>query len=152
MEKGSDMKKNTYIWSAKNISFFPVANISDYKNSGWDVSDVIDIDDAVFDTYKNAPQNGKKLGVDNAGMPAWVDIPPLTNDELVQLADEKKQRLISYASNVINANMWQTKLQLGRITSDEKRQLNLWLDYIDAVNAIDTSTAPDINWPVLPEL
>ncbi|WP_149007787.1 tail fiber assembly protein, partial [Escherichia coli] len=25
------------------------------------------------------------------------------------------------------------------------------LDYIDAVTAIDTSTAPDIIWPVFPE-
>ncbi|MEQ3426368.1 tail fiber assembly protein, partial [Citrobacter braakii] len=28
--------------------------------------------------------------------------------------------------------------------------LNTWMDYIDAVTAIDTSTAPDISWPELP--
>lgn len=142
--------KNTYVWSAKNISFFPVANISDYKKTDWDVSDAINVDDAIFDTYTNVPPSGKKLGVDGAGMPVWVDIPPLTHEQLVNLANEKKQQLISCASNVININMWQTKLQLGRITDDEKRQLNLWLDYIDAVNAVDTSTAPNIQWPTPP--
>ncbi|MCQ5013970.1 tail fiber assembly protein, partial [Escherichia coli] len=29
--------------------------------------------------------------------------------------------------------------------------LNVVLDYIDAVTATDTSTAPDINWPAPPE-
>lgn len=142
--------KNTYVWSAKNIAFIPVANITDYELTGWDISDVINVDDDVFDLFLGNPPENKQLGVDDAGQPAWIDKPPLTHDELVQLADENKQRLISYASNVININMWQTTLQLGRITDDEKNQLNLWLDYIDAVNAVDTSTAPDIKWPTPP--
>ncbi|WP_082193765.1 tail fiber assembly protein [Citrobacter youngae] len=36
------------------------------------------------------------------------------------------------------------------LTDAEKLRLNAVLDYIDAVTAIDTSTAPDINWPVPP--
>ncbi|WP_410752339.1 MULTISPECIES: tail fiber assembly protein [Citrobacter] len=36
------------------------------------------------------------------------------------------------------------------MTDAEKLRLNAVLDYIDAVTAIDTSTAPDINWPVPP--
>ena len=46
----------------------------------------------------------------------------------------------------------QLKLQAGRALSDaEKNKLNATLDYIDAVTATDTATAPDINWPVPPE-
>ncbi|SKB98849.1 virus tail fibre assembly protein, lambda gpK, partial [Kosakonia radicincitans] len=37
------------------------------------------------------------------------------------------------------------------LTDTEKTKLNNVLDYIDAVNAVDTSTAPDVNWPVLAE-
>ena len=43
----------------------------------------------------------------------------------------------------------QLKLQTGRkLTQTENTRLNAVLDYIDAVTATDTSTAPDINWPV----
>ncbi|EOZ9309843.1 tail fiber assembly protein, partial [Citrobacter freundii] len=29
---------------------------------------------------------------------------------------------------------------------------NLWLDYLYALEAVDTSSAQDINWPVPPEV
>ncbi|MQK17566.1 hypothetical protein EI013_03255 [Escherichia coli] len=29
-------------------------------------------------------------------------------------------------------------------------QYNSWLDYLDALEAVDTSSAPDINWPTPP--
>ncbi|HAW6069133.1 TPA: tail fiber assembly protein, partial [Escherichia coli] len=48
--------------------------------------------------------------------------------------------------------VWQTKLLMGRkLTDEESTQLNAWMDYIDAVTATDTSTAPDVIWPELPE-
>ncbi|EQA2058801.1 tail fiber assembly protein, partial [Escherichia coli] len=46
----------------------------------------------------------------------------------------------------------QLKLQAGRkLTQPENTRLNAVLDYIDAVTATDTSTAPDVIWPELPE-
>ena len=45
----------------------------------------------------------------------------------------------------------QLKLRAGRnLTQEEKTRLNSVLDYIDAVEAIDTSNVPDIEWPVSP--
>ncbi len=45
----------------------------------------------------------------------------------------------------------QLKLQAGRkLTEAETNRLNAVLDYIDAVEATDTSTAPDISWPPHP--
>ncbi|WP_169924734.1 tail fiber assembly protein [Xenorhabdus mauleonii] len=43
-----------------------------------------------------------------------------------------------------------SKLLLGRITEEERQRLNQWLDYVDAVEALDTSSAPDIPWPKQP--
>ncbi|ENF8963578.1 tail fiber assembly protein, partial [Escherichia coli] len=44
------------------------------------------------------------------------------------------------------------KLQAGRkLTQAENTRLNAVLDYTDAVMATDTSTAPDVIWPVPPE-
>ena len=37
------------------------------------------------------------------------------------------------------------------IEGDELAQYNLWLDYLDALEAVNTSTAPDITWPQQPE-
>ncbi|MFL3493124.1 tail fiber assembly protein, partial [Citrobacter cronae] len=39
---------------------------------------------------------------------------------------------------------------IGRLKGDELTQYNLWLDYLDELEAVDTSSAPDINWPVPP--
>ncbi|ELM8828268.1 tail fiber assembly protein, partial [Escherichia coli] len=38
-----------------------------------------------------------------------------------------------------------------RLTDDEKAQYNEWLDYLDALESVDISSAPDINWPESPE-
>ena len=81
-------------------------------------------------------------------------IPPPVADqepaELIASADAEKQNRLSYATNKIV--VWQTKLLMGRtLTDSESAKLNAWMDYIDAVQAINTSTAPDIEWPVAPE-
>ncbi|MCK2326609.1 tail fiber assembly protein [Escherichia coli] len=81
-------------------------------------------------------------------------IPPPVADqdqaELIASADAEKQNRLSYATNKIV--VWQTKLLMGRtLTDSESAKLNAWMDYIDAVTATDTSTAPDVIWPELPE-
>ncbi|HCR8895189.1 TPA: tail fiber assembly protein [Escherichia coli] len=77
--------------------------------------------------------------------------PEKTHAELVAEADAEKQSRLDYAATRIV--IWQTKLLMGRtLTTSEMAQLNAWMDYIDAVTAIDTATAPDaISWPVHPE-
>ncbi|WP_141036447.1 tail fiber assembly protein, partial [Escherichia coli] len=37
------------------------------------------------------------------------------------------------------------------LKADELERYNLWLDYLDALEVVDTSSAPNINWPVPPE-
>ncbi|MCC7581571.1 tail fiber assembly protein [Enterobacter roggenkampii] len=77
--------------------------------------------------------------------------PEKTHAELVVEADAEKQSRLDYATTRIV--VWQTKLMMGRkLTTDETAALNAWMDYIDAVTAIDTSTAPDITWPNQPEM
>ncbi|EMV5729811.1 tail fiber assembly protein, partial [Escherichia coli] len=72
------------------------------------------------------------------------------HDELVADAEQKKQSLLDAA--MANISVIQLKLQAGRkLTQEETTRLNVVLDYIEAVTATDTSTAPDIIWPELPE-
>ncbi|HAV8470283.1 TPA: tail fiber assembly protein, partial [Escherichia coli] len=42
----------------------------------------------------------------------------------------------------------QTKLLMGRkLTQEETSKVNKALDYIDALNSLDISKAPNIEWP-----
>ncbi len=62
----------------------------------------------------------------------------------------QRQSLIDAA--MASISLIQLKLQAGRkLTQAETTRLNAVLDYIDAVTATDTSTAPDVIWPELPE-
>ncbi|EKB2777746.1 tail fiber assembly protein [Escherichia coli] len=64
-------------------------------------------------------------------------------------AEQKKASMLAEAQSAIS--LWQTELQLGIISDDDKASLIAWMKYIQALNAVDTSTAPDIEWPVKPE-
>ena len=76
--------------------------------------------------------------------------PPKTHDELLREAEAQRQSLIDAA--MASISLIQLKLQAGRkLTQAETTRLNAVLDYIDAVTATDTSTAPDVIWPGLPE-
>ncbi|SMG51799.1 tail fiber assembly protein [Cedecea sp. NFIX57] len=63
-------------------------------------------------------------------------------------AELKRQTLLSDANN-ITAD-WRTELTLGIISNSDKEKLVAWMEYIKAVKAVDTSTAPEIDWPIAP--
>ncbi len=75
--------------------------------------------------------------------------PPPTKAQLIEQAEAQKQYLITEVN--AETQMLQTKLALGRIKEDEKALLNAWLDYLDLLEAVDTTTAPDIDWPQKPQ-
>ncbi|KAA1048897.1 tail fiber assembly protein [Pseudocitrobacter sp. 73] len=65
-------------------------------------------------------------------------------------AEAEKQSRIDQANDYMNSKQWPGKAALGRLKDTEKEQYNLWLDYLDALEAVDISSAPDINWPTPP--
>ncbi|EON4579537.1 tail fiber assembly protein [Klebsiella pneumoniae] len=79
----------------------------------------------------------------------WVTDEEAQKSAQVVEAQQKKASLLSEAKSVIS--LWQTELQLGIISDDDKASLIAWMNYIQTLNAVDTSTAPDIEWPVKPE-
>ena len=102
--------------------------------------------------YERLLQDNHKLGM-------WIDFsssPPLsrevikTREQLSAEALQKKEMLIESAR--VRISIWQTKLMLGRLSDDERDWLNKWLDYIDAVQAIDTSAGSGLVWPVPPDI
>jgi hypothetical protein len=68
-----------------------------------------------------------------------------------QVADAEQQRRILLAeADQITAD-WRTELALGIIDDGDTAKLTVWMKYIKAVKAVDTSTTPDISWPARPE-
>ncbi|MGL8098169.1 tail fiber assembly protein, partial [Salmonella sp. NW673] len=84
------------------------------------------------------------------GMPAWIDIPPPTHEEQIAAAELEKQQLINQINEYINRKQWLGKAAIGRLKGEELAQYNLWLDYLDALELVDTSGTPDIEWPTPP--
>ena len=79
----------------------------------------------------------------------WVTDTEAQHGAAVDAAEAQRQSLIDTA--MASISLIQLKLQAGRkLTEGETNRLNAVLDYIDAVEATDTSTAPDIEWPVSP--
>ncbi|HEC7275768.1 TPA: tail fiber assembly protein [Salmonella enterica subsp. enterica serovar Isangi] len=80
----------------------------------------------------------------------WVTDTEAQHSAAVGAAEAQRQSLIDTA--MASISLIQLKLQAGRkLTQAETTRLNAVLDYIDAVTATDTSTAPDVIWPELPE-
>ncbi|HCB1818473.1 TPA: tail fiber assembly protein [Salmonella enterica] len=80
----------------------------------------------------------------------WVTDTEAQHSAAVAAAEARRQSLIDAA--MASISLIQLKLQAGRkLTQAETTRLNAVLDYIDAVTATDTSTAPDVIWPELPE-
>ena len=80
----------------------------------------------------------------------WMTDTEAQHGAEVEAAEAQRQSLIDAA--MASISLIQLKLQAGRkLTQAETTRLNAVLDYIDAVTATDTSTAPDVIWPELPE-
>lgn len=73
---------------------------------------------------------------------------PKTKEQLIAEAEQKKQMLLSEAAEAIAP--LQDAVDLDIATDEEIALLKEWKKYRVLINRIDTSTAPDITWPVKP--
>lgn len=110
------------------------------------------------DTTWSPPDGYTAIQSKTAGI-GWVMnnagelLPPvieLSHDELIKLAESEKQILLLNAQQTIG--LWTIQLQLGIISDENKNKLTQWVKYIEAVQAVDTSAAPNIIWPAQPEV
>ncbi|WP_053083854.1 tail fiber assembly protein [Providencia rettgeri] len=75
--------------------------------------------------------------------------PPISKEQLIAEAEQQKQSLLTEANNAITP--LQYAVDLGMATDEEKAQLTAWKTYLVYLNRVDTSLAPDIDWPEKPE-
>ncbi|WP_455819680.1 tail fiber assembly protein [Pseudomonas cerasi] len=75
----------------------------------------------------------------------WVTDAAAERTAAIQAAEKQQAALISEANGITQA--WQTQLRLDIITEADKASLTAWMKYVQAVQSVDTSKAPDIAWP-----
>lgn len=141
---------DNYYFSPSTLGFYPEELMSLYVAAGTLPDDIISVSGDMFATYSGTPPQGKTRGATEDGQPTWVDLPPLSHEEQVEEADAEKQSRIDQANEYMNSRQWPGKAAMGRLKDAEKEQYNAWLDYLDALDAVDISGAPDIIWPTQP--
>ncbi|ELO0856306.1 TPA: tail fiber assembly protein [Citrobacter amalonaticus] len=115
-----------------------------YRSGNEIPSDAVEITQQQLDDLLFQQEQGLLIIPDSTGFPTAIE----NVKDPVESARDEKQRRINEMNEYINSRQWPGKAAIGRLTGDELAQYNLWLDYLDALEMIDTSSAPDINWPV----
>lgn len=78
----------------------------------------------------------------------WVTDTEEKHEVDIETAEQQKAALLAKAQTTIG--LWQTELQLGIISDEDKASLISWLTYIKQLQVVNTSMAPDIEWPIPP--
>ncbi|AZV06815.1 tail fiber assembly protein [Enterobacter sp. N18-03635] len=139
-----------YAYSPSKNAFYYFGWKNEYDAAGTWPTDAIEVTDDIHEKYSADPPKGKILIAGADGMPAWGDIPPPTHEEIVTEASFEKHNRIDAANDYMNSKQWPGKAAMGRLKDAEKVQYNAWLDYLDALEAVNTLNAPDITWPEIP--
>ncbi|HHZ4747700.1 tail fiber assembly protein [Yersinia enterocolitica] len=137
------------LFSPSLITFIPDYMVQD-ESYPPEISDslVVVTDEELATFWRQTPPVGKTLGV-ASGRPTWVDLPPLTHDELVASINAKKSQLKSVADSEIS---WrQDAVDVGYAEGNEVTELAAWKKYRVLLMRIDALKTADITWPQLPE-
>ncbi|HBQ7021808.1 TPA: tail fiber assembly protein [Klebsiella pneumoniae] len=81
--------------------------------------------------------------------------PPLTDEEQAVVDQQNAESVIAMKQTLMDEaslkiSILQDAVDLEMATDDEKTRLAAWEKYRVLLNRVDTSTAPDINWPEMP--
>lgn len=133
-------------FSNRDKSFYLEETFNTYEEQGIPVpSDLIIITDAEYESFMVSPdRKAPQYNVESQCM-EWVDIAPPTREESIEYAESFKAQLLSVAAQAIAP--LQDAVDLGMATDAEAALLLEWKKYRVLLNRVDTSIAPDIEWP-----
>lgn len=138
------------VYSPSEHVIYNSAFYDDYRRAGtWPIDGIeVSEEDAVTFNGRNEP-TGKMLDFQNGAL-CWVDrpVPTLTKEQLITLAEQKKLSLRTAADAEIT---WrQDAVDAAIATDEETAALAEWKKYRVLLMRVDTSTAPNITWPITP--
>jgi len=147
-DSGNDWYKSQPLFKTDTLK---IAYSSDgvIRTASEDVSTLWPIGMSVAEIEKGAvPEgfeaNGEWLYDEKGIIPAPVN--------LAKVKEKERQERVNVANSYINERQWPSRLMLGRLSESEKREFNVWLDYLEALSAIDTTKPDGITWPEKPEV
>ncbi|KZQ17795.1 phage tail protein [Enterobacter hormaechei subsp. steigerwaltii] len=130
------------------MGFYHESDKQAYLLAGTWPNDLLEISEKWFLYLLEGQQKGMVITVNDYEQPVLVDPPAPTKEQLNAEAEALKATLIADASETIS--ILKDAVDLGRATKEEEALLLAWREYRISLNRIDTSNAPDIEWPVLP--
>lgn len=139
------MDNQIYYSASKNGFYFSEDKENCIAGAGWP-EDALLISERWYQYLLTGQAAGRQITANQSGQPILVS-PPV--DYVGVAESEKTQRLVEATTQIAPL---QDAVDLAIATDEEFSRLNAWKKYRVEVNRIDTSLAPDINWPIPPEL
>lgn len=137
-----------FYFSQSTNSFFFGSMLSGFEKAGTLPEDIKQIDSDIAREFMGTPPAGKvRVVID--GLPAWGEAPAPTKGEMIAQAEQKKSALRQVADSEI---AWRQDAVDAEIATDEESAALLeWKKYRVLLMRVDTTRAPDINWPAEPK-
>ncbi|MDM2750296.1 tail fiber assembly protein [Citrobacter sp. Cs237] len=136
-----------YYYSASNNSFYPLSLKDDYDVVDSWPSDAVAISEKWYNYLMEGLMKGKLIISNEYGEPILSEPAPLTKQELIQFAENKKEELLREIRE--KTQIWQTQLALGIISDEDRQRLIQWMLHAQQVAVTDTSANP-VDWPEQP--
>lgn len=134
-----------HFMNKKTGKVYAYESLSDAEKFNDDFSNISEMNDALLESFKNPPPGGRWT------VKGWVIDKVLLAEQKVQLisdAENRRKYLLSEANDSVAP--LQDAVDLNIATDEEIAALKKWKQYRVLLNRTDTSTAPDIIWPVKP--
>lgn len=138
-----------YYYSAKQNIF--IASGSRLLNMD-EFNDAIAVSNEVFNEYFRTVNDGKQRIAGANGLPVWEVIPPPTDVDIKanMIAEAERTKLALKASADTEIEWRQDAVDAQLATKEEADALAEWKKYRVLLMRVETSKAPDIEWPILP--
>ncbi|EMG7908967.1 tail fiber assembly protein [Enterobacter ludwigii] len=137
--------KDRYFWSAKENGFYPESMKELYENSpdGWP-EDAVEISEELYNSLLEGQSRGKVIASGRDGKPLLSE--PVIDH--TALAEAEKSRLGNKAEEMILP--LQRAVKYGIASEEEMARLKEWEIFSVELSRVDTSLAPEIEWPEPP--
>lgn len=138
-----------YVYRASTGGFYCDDLAAEYRKAGTWPGFFVRVSDDDYNNLMEGLAQGKIIVPNKQCYPVLQERPVPTRDELIAAAEEKRRDLIKSALQSVSTIQLR-QMNGRRLTEKEVARLNDVLDYIEALEATDTDTAPDIDWPEVP--
>ncbi len=139
----------TMYFSPQTGGFYASELMSAYEasESGWP-QDGLEVEQSDYAALMAGQSKGKVIVAGSGGYPELTEPQKQTQQALILTARSERETLFEAAGLAIIP--LQDAVDLDDATDLELETLNAWKKYRVALNRLDLSAAPDIDWPQIP--